>query len=459
MLAWFKIMDWDKGKSEYWIPGASMEEQARRDLDDILRNIDTQATFLRQKQPSLKIDMPIKSVVRKNSEQQILSRLKEAAKRQVLNERKKQQKPKGMNKKAKQQKGQWMQGGRQNQTRQITDVPLGTSQRNGFNRNTASITVSKDEYIADIAGTVAFTSQQFNVNPGQANVFPWLSDQAKQWEKYMFTHLEFYLKPEVTQYTTNANSGKVILSFDSDASDPPPLNKQEAEDILPMADGMSYQTVNLNIPKFILNQHLDSYYVRVGNLPGGSDIKTYDLGNLFVSTVGQGGAVPNMMELRVKYTCVLMIPILENTAAAPQNNTVSLFQSSGPEAVGASGVSQNMLFATAVTNGLKAVNTAGSILLPPGNYLIDTMVTYDGDPNTRATTLISDLQVSGVSVYATGVPPQFGPITGALGIEQITLNQAYYVALNGSQPLTFPVTGVQTGATAGFYGTLRITAV
>jgi hypothetical protein len=270
---------------------------------------------------------------------------------------------------------------RQNQTRTITDVPLGNSQRNGFNRNSASKTVTKDEYIADIAGTVAFTTTQYAVQPGQGATFPWLAIEAKQWEKYEFEKLEFYLKPEVTQYTTNANSGKVILSFDADASDPPPLNKQEAEDVMPMADGMSYQTVNLNIPKFILQSHHDSFYVRPGNLPGGSDIKTYDLGNLFVSTIGQGAPVANMMELRVRYTCRLMIPILENTAAAPQNNQVTLLVDSIAALTIAT--PYQPLLATAastalqVTNGLNAVNTAGSLVLPAGNYMIDVDVQYD----------------------------------------------------------------------------------
>lgn len=157
--------------------------------------------------------------------------------------------------------------------------PVGTSQKNGFNRNLASKTLTKDEYIGEVAGTVAFTTNQYSVNAGQSATFPWLAKEAIQWEKYEFLSLEFYLKPEVTQYTTNANQGKVILSFDADASDAAPLNKQEAEDVLPMADGMSYQTIKLNIPKYILSSHLDSFYVRPGNLPGGSDIKTYDLGD------------------------------------------------------------------------------------------------------------------------------------------------------------------------------------
>jgi hypothetical protein len=334
---------------------------------------------------------------------------------------------------------------RQNQTREITDVPLGNSQRQGFNRNSASKTVTKDEYIADIAGTVAFTTTQYAVQPGQAATFPWLAIEAKQWEKYEFQKLEFYLKPEVTQYTTNANSGKVILSFDSDASDAAPLNKQEAEDVMPMADGMSYQTINLNIPKFILHSHLDSFYVRPGNLPGGSDIKTYDLGNLFVSTIGQGGAVANMMELRVRYTCTLMIPILENTAAAPQNNQVSNLVDSC--AALTSTVSYQPLLATAastslaVTNGLNVVNTAGSIVPPPGNYLLDV------DFNFQVTGLTDSLMSLSADVFKNGVIQNSGTGTGnhtcvfgnLAGVAGMTYSCNLYITCNGTDAITLAV--------------------
>jgi hypothetical protein len=334
---------------------------------------------------------------------------------------------------------------RQNQTRTITDVPLGNSQRQGFNRNSASKTVTKDEYIADVAGTVAFTTTQYSVNPGQALTFPWLAIEAKQWEKFEFQKLEFYLKPEVTQYTTNANSGKVILSFDSDASDPPPLNKQEAEDVMPMADGMSYQTVDLNIPKFILQSHHDSFYVRPGNLPGGADIKTYDLGNLFVSTIGQGGAVPNMMELRVRYTCTLMIPILENIAAAPQNNQVTYLADS--KAVLTTTVAYQPLLASPastslpVTNGLNVVNTAGSIVPPPGNYLLDVDFNVQVTGTTNSITAASfQVLKNGIVINPGGVAAGYtATFSNGAGVDGFPFSCNTYISCNGTDAITTSV--------------------
>jgi hypothetical protein len=362
------------------------------------------------------------------------------SKKVVLSNRRKQKKPRNQPRPP-----------RQNQTRNITDFPLGNSQRQGFNRNSASKTVTKDEYIADVAGTVAFTTTQYAVNPGQAATFPWLAIEAKQWEKYEFQKLEFYLKPEVTQYTTNANSGKVILSFDSDASDPPPL-KQEAEDVMPMADGMSYQTVDLNIPKFILQSHHDSFYVRPGNLPGGADIKTYDLGNLFVSTIGQGGAVPNMMELRVRYTCTLMIPILENIAAAPQNNQVTYLADS--KAALTTTVTYQPLLASAastslpVTNGLNVVNTAGSIVPPPGNYILDV------DCNIQETNLNTNITAVWFQVLKNAVVLNPGSDAGLYtgifanaGFSGMLFSSNLYISCNGTDAITVAVNGTFTAPT------------
>jgi hypothetical protein len=337
------------------------------------------------------------------------------------------------------------------QIRNLNDVPLGNSQKNGFNKNSGSKTVSKDEYIGEVAGTAAFTTTQYAVNPGQIATFPWLAKEALQWEKYEFVSLEFYLKPEVTQYNANAAQGKVILSFDSDASDPPPLKKQEADEVMPMADGMPYQSVTLNIPKFILHSHLDAFYVRPGNLPGSSDIKTYDLGNLFVSTIGQTQGVNNMMELRVKYTCKLMIPILENIAAAPQNNQVSLFQSAVPQASGATTVAATMLLATVSYNGINAVNTTGSIVLPAGNYLLDASNTANNNNTGDQTTSKLDLQYGGVSLFVTT------PFADSYNYTYISASM--FVQSNGILPITLVITNTYAGGVVTNNATLRITAV
>jgi len=226
----------------------------------------------------------------------------------------------------------------------------------------------EDEYIADIGGSTTFATTAFAVNPGQSKVFPWLSKEAQLFEKYKILRLEFYYRPQVSAYAANGQTGKVMLSFDFDASDAPPGTKQQVEDTHPHSDGMPYEEVILTIdPKECSMQ--DSYFVRPGGLPGSSDIKTYDVGVLSVSTIGNNSSA-NIGELRVRYAIMLHDPILENTIVAPPNYHVSCFQSTAAETAAATSIAATMLLATAISNGLGLVNNAGTFTLPLGNYLI-----------------------------------------------------------------------------------------
>jgi hypothetical protein len=395
----------------------------------------------------------IKSVVKR------AERIIQNANKPQNNQKQKPKRNRNRNRKNQKKKG----NKNQNQTREISDFPLGTSQRNGFNRNAQSKTVTKDEWVADIAGTVGFTTTQFAVNPGQKATFPWLAPEALQWEKYEFLKLEFYLKPEVTQYTTNANSGKIIISFDSDASDPPPLNKQEAEDVMPTADGMPYQTITLNIPKFILNSHLDSFYVRPGNLPGGSDIKTYDLGNLFISTIGQGAPVATMAELRVRYTCKLMIPILENTAAAPQNNQVTFLVDSAAALTSATPYQPLLAGAAStaspVTNGLNVVNTVGSIVPPPGNYLMQISSGFYSSAAVFSECFLNVLKNAVIQNPMGGSGHTAEYYSSAALNGYIMLNTSQFISCNGTDAITLSLEAFFGSGTANVTTTLTLSSV
>jgi hypothetical protein len=234
-----------------------------------------------------------------------------------------------------------------------------------------TITVQNEEFIGavTVANQPNFNVVSYPVNPGQSSTFPWLSLMAPQWEKYTFNMLEFYYKREVSEFNAAGQAGKVIFSADFDASDAPPSTKQQMEDSVPHADGMPCENLVLKLPKNQMHWNSLAKYVRPGGLPGSADIKTYDVANVHIAT--QGIPANNEIgELRVRYSCTFSVPVLDSTTAIPANNSVALFESSAGEAL-TSTVAKTMLLASATTNGLLAVNTAGSIVLPPGNYLAD----------------------------------------------------------------------------------------
>jgi len=179
-------------------------------------------------------------------------------------------------------------------------------------------TICEDEYIGEVTATsTGFATVAFACNPGQAGTFPWGSKIAALYEEYDFAYLEFYYKREVSEYASLGTTGKVILSFDYDAADAAPTSKQQVEDTVPHVDGMpSTPQLSLKIDCARLRKN-DAKYVRTGNQPANTDIKTYDCGNLYVSTYGLSTSSGTLGELRVRYCCKFSEPVLQTAFVLP----------------------------------------------------------------------------------------------------------------------------------------------
>jgi len=318
--------------------------------------------------------------------------------------------------------------------------------------------VENDEYIGEVLGcnsTTVPVIQTFPINPGQVATFPWLSEQAAQWEKYRFDYLSFYYKPEVSGFATEGQSGKVIMMVDYDASDPAPTTKQEMEDTDPHVDGMPYEDITLALDPYDMFTDSDAKYVRIAGLPGGSDIKTYDAGNVVVMTLNNGGTNA-VGELHVRYKVTFRVPVLEATkSAAPANNQVTALSDNAYEPYTTT-VTALAPLATVGTNGLVAVNTAGSILLPAGNYLVDWDV--DGK-DTSAEAFEVSAQLNNVTASTTiGVPANTGPILVAAA-GQITIGGTSFVSLNGSTAIGLEVTLTGVAGTLTARSSMRIVAI
>lgn len=309
--------------------------------------------------------------------------------------------------------------------------PSGNSSRG---RRTA--TVMQDEYIAEINGTTAFGVTSYAVNPGQAATFPWLSKEAAQWEKYHFEMLEFYYKPEVSGFATNGQAGKVILTADYDASDPLPTTKQQMEDTDPHVDTMPYQEVSLRLSPYEMFQTSDAKYVRTGVQPSRTDLKTYDAAKLNVGTFGNTNTSV-LGELHVRYICVFSVPVLEPGSVSP-NTSTSYYMDAAPEALTTT-VPLQLLLATAVTNGLPLVNTAGSFVPPAGNYLVLFQGLFIAATAINIAALY--LNKNGVdTIFSEGVQPTADAVTVQ------TLNGSGWVTANGTDAFTLIATCDGTGA-------------
>jgi hypothetical protein len=309
-------------------------------------------------------------------------------------------------------------------------------------------TFAGSESLGRFNGSAAFTETQFPINPGQAGTFPWLSQEAKLWEKYEFDSLKFEFRTTINEFAANA-LGRVILGVDFDPADPPPSSRSQAEISRPVTAQAPYFNQMLTLRKQDMCDTLKKHYVRPGNLPGGADIKMYDIGNLNFGT--DGNVVANEVgELWVHYTGRFFVQVLESVSTAPNNNQVAIFQSSGSEVL-TSNVAKTLALATNITNGIGAVNTAGSIVLPEGNYLVDAFSTQVS--TVGITSDLTSLEVSAVPVVQT--PQSFAVAAGALDLAS---SMSWWFQSTGANPLSLVVAVTSTGTitTSGF---MRITAI
>lgn len=226
------------------------------------------------------------------------------------------------------------------------------------------------ESLGRFNGSVAFTEIQLPINPGQAGVFPWLSQEAKLWEKYQFDKLEFEFRTTINEFSANA-LGRVILGVDFDASDPAPSTRSQAEISRPVTAQAPYFNQRLVLRKEDMDDVCGYHFVRPGSLPGQSDIKFYDVGVLNFGTDGNVNA-NEVGELWVHYAGTFKNQVLESTTAGPTNFSQSSFRDAAPVAL-TSTLTKISPLATADINGLGIVNAAGVFTVPPGNYLVSYM--------------------------------------------------------------------------------------
>jgi hypothetical protein len=200
----------------------------------------------------------------------------------------------------------------------MNDPSTFPSSKMGGNGKRRFIIVEWDEYVAEVAGSVSFATTAYPLNPGQSSLFPWLSKMAGLWEKYEFESCAPYYKHEVSQYATNGQAGKVMLSCDYDASDTAPLTKQQVEDTWPHIDCMPYQDVSLPLNRREMRSSVAMKYVRPGAQPANTDIKIYDAGVVYVSTYGNTNTSV-VGELRIRYRVRLEVPVLEAASIVSSN--------------------------------------------------------------------------------------------------------------------------------------------
>lgn len=332
-------------------------------------------------------------------------------------------------------------------------------QPNSSNRR--SQVIIEDEFVVDINGSVGFVNTQLQVNPGIATTFPWGSRPSGNYSEYMFEMLEFYYTPEVTGFATQGQTGKVILSFDYDATATALTTKQQAEAMATQGRTKNalkggglpceYQWMPVDCNQIHKG---DSKYVLPGAQPASTDLKTYNAGILNVSTIGQANTTL-IGELHVKYRCRLEKPILDpavvaggvvhfsSIAATTANNFASNVQQAG----GSPGL-------TGITLGTNTVVFPAGI---PGNYLV--LISVMGATSASAMSNNALSAGSGLGLYTVSAVRDAG--TNIASLAGTTTNFAFLqnaliIPVAGATLTINPSTIVGTGSSDVFIVSLPV---
>lgn len=310
-------------------------------------------------------------------------------------------------------------------------------------RTAKNCVVEEDEYVTEVPSSSAFLVSTRQINPGNPLLFPWLSKQAKQWEKYHFEYLEFYYKREVSEYAPNGSSGKVIMSVDFDANDPPPSSKQQMEDSDPHVDGMPCENQRLFLRANQIHSLYPTLFVRDTTLPVGNiDLKTYDVGQLHVATQGNANTGTQVGELRVRYRVRFSVPVLESETAAPVNRTVSIFKSPFTWDMSTSPHTEHFLWtATPNANPLGVVVNTIDVIPKAGNYMFHFTLSIEATSIGAVSAMAVDIQVNGTSIYkptTTDERPSWA-WPAATGFTEGCINFPYFFRCGGSDVITYDV--------------------
>lgn len=242
------------------------------------------------------------------------------------------------------------------------------------------IEVSHRSFLAPIASNATYTTQRFYANPGMPGTFPWLSRLARRYEMYRFKRLRF----EYRSVCATDVRGVVMMSFDYDAADDLPSSKAQQAQTIPNSEINSWASNDLSIPT-------DGQwrYVRAGALSSNLDIKTYDFGQMVLSSIYGDNTITG--ELYVDYTVEFCKPTDGPSTGGTIDCTPTLFTSP---------------FTTPVITGpvpFEVVDANTLRVLVPGEYLFS-VTTIGTGLSSAAQAIVLVANGTGAISSMTGTP-------------------------------------------------------
>jgi len=296
--------------------------------------------------------------------------------------------------------------------RTVSTQPRISSSSSGAQRSTR--VVHRELVNASVAGSTSFVVQQsIALNPGLAASFPWLSVQAANWEQYRIHRLEAVYVPIAPTNT----QGDIMLSPDYDASDPVPTTEVQAGNNAGTVQDSCWANIRLRLDPQAMMGLGPRRFVRQSAVAG--DVKTFDVGKLFVCSNNQTGPAA-VGKLWLEYDIEFFVPQNSpNTDSIPLST--SLFSLASPVGF-TTNTAKALQFDTVDFDPLSIGAPISGVFTPPaGSYaLMATAETFDSSNETMS---------SIIAIYKNGVAvTRFSNQANAAGTSS---GEIMNVALNG----------------------------
>lgn len=322
---------------------------------------------------------------------------------------------------------------------------------------TERIVVSRREYVQRVlapAANVSFAINRYQVNPGLASLFAWLSQVAVNYDEYSLKSLVFHYKPVISQASLSGAMGSVLMAANYN---PGAASFASFREMAEYAGSMETRVCDEALfgVECDVNKNTSASgteYVRAGQVPAGQDIKTYDLASFQIATSDvQSYAEGTLLgHLYVEYTVVLGKPKLY--AALGRTILTDLWKNGY-------GVSVASPFGTAVApvpnpNNNLGVGLIGTTIIIPQNFYGRLEVTYCVQCTTAPTMSFVPAVGSGVAfsniMGPTGTSSNIHSGTAASGFSIISA--IFDVAPSGiANTINLTLTGLTGGASMSLY--------
>jgi hypothetical protein len=316
--------------------------------------------------------------------------------------------------------------------------------------------VNHREYIGDLSSgtfvpdttSTAFNMLRYQINPGNSDLFPWLSSQADGYQEYEVHGMLVELVTEASEVSTNLSMGIMAMAAEYNPLAPSPVSKLEMLELEYASSCKTSQTLIMPIECARAYDGLTHLLVDVNEDYDGTDARNFDLGAIFIASVGQPAENAKIAEIWVTYEMWFYKPRLpRGLSAASLHMQLSGCSSADPLT--------DALVMPGSTEGFTVTN-GDTLHFPPGtrNWFVLFWWTGPDLATTDAYEFVCDSCTVDLAMFSTY---NFGNDTSAEAFVETAsaatptkLMQALIVSCHGSGIASVQLTG--GGLISGSYG-------